>query len=215
MGLTATPIHELGALSLLAAHPTIFFGEGESGKSYVWAYLAGQLALMGEQVLILDYELDEADHTDRLRRMFGDVPPLHYLKCSTPLPELVPFVRDYATRHHITYLVVDSIAPACGAEAEASETANRYFTALQDIGVPGSLHIAHRSKASYDRKGEEKPFGSNFWHNLARETYLLSVEERTPTSRVLTVSCRKANLGGLPGRREDRPDLRGGCPRPA
>ncbi len=46
-------VHQLDGFSLLAHHPTIFFGEGESGKSLVAFYLMGLLAKSGVNVLIL------------------------------------------------------------------------------------------------------------------------------------------------------------------
>jgi len=60
----------------------------------------------------------------------------------------------------------------------------------------GSLHIAHITKGE---GGEEKPFGSVFWHNGARATWFAKIAEAAPDGQTLSLGLfqRKANLGGL------------------
>jgi hypothetical protein len=72
---------------------------------------------------------------------------------------------------------VDSIAYACGGDAESSEVASRYKQHAHTLGV-GSLHLAHVTKAG----NTEKPFGSAFWHNSARSTWYVQAED-DPSSK--------------------------------
>ena len=49
---------------------------------------------------------------------------------------------------------------------ESSVEALKYFRTLHRIGVRGSLGIAHVTKNGDG--ADQKPFGSAYWHNLAR-----------------------------------------------
>ena len=73
---------------------------------------------------------------------------------------------------------------ACGAtDPLEPAAAGQYTAALAHIGRP-ALSLGHVTKAEDGRY----PFGSVFWHNLARLTWSLT---RGPVGTVLT--CRKAN----------------------
>jgi len=65
-------------------------------------------------------------------------------------------------------VILDSVAFACEGPPEAAETAAAYYWALRLLGV-GSTSIAHITKAE---GGDQKPFGSAFWHNGARKGLL-------------------------------------------
>lgn len=181
---------------LLRNHATILFGDGESAKSYLALYVAGCMARQGLRVLVCDWELSAVDHRARLQRLFGaDMPDVHYLQCPLPLTEMVEHLQAYVEKEHIDYLIVDSIAMACSGPAETSEAATTYFAALRDIGVSGSLSIAHQTKQTRKAdKGREKPFGSVFWHNLARSTWYMQATSKQPDTITANLVCRKANL---------------------
>ena len=105
---------------------------------------------------------------------------------------LTRIVRDEA----LDYVIFDSIAFACDGPPEAAEVAGRYFQAVRQLGVIGSLHIAHTTKGE---NNDKKPFGSSFWHNGARSTWFVKLAESIPGASSATVGLyhRKANLGGL------------------
>jgi hypothetical protein len=66
---------------------------------------------------------------------------------------------------------------------------------VRHIGV-GSLHIAHVTKAE---NGDQKPFGSAFWHNGARSTWFVKADPASEGTDVLRIGLfnRKANQGRL------------------
>jgi hypothetical protein len=108
-----------------------------------------------------------------------------------PLWTQAPELRELADEHGATYLVVDSVVPACaGTDPLKPEAASQYFGGLQIIGRP-SLSLAHTPKAT----DLAYPFGSVFYHNLARLTWSL---ERTKGGSLLV--NRKANRYGFLGR---------------
>jgi hypothetical protein len=192
--------------SLLARHYTILFGDGGTAKSTLALYAAGRLAQQGKRVLYLDWELEATDHRLRLAQMFNPMPEFHYRHCDVPLSALVEYVRRFVDKHQIDYAICDSVAYGCDAEPETSNGARSYFGALQNIGVPGALLIAHQTKKiSKADRGREKPFGSNFWHNSARLTWLVkrdsdaeadAKQTAAPNTTVMALSlgCRKSNL---------------------
>ena len=103
-----------------------------------------------------------------------------------------------------TYLVIDSIVPACGgADPTKPEAASRYAAALEFIGLP-ALSLGHVTKAD----ALTYPFGSVFFHNLARVTWSL---QRKGDASILTP--RKANNYLLPGRFSVTTAWRDGIPR--
>src|SRR5206468_10312947 len=78
---------------------------------------------------------------------------------------------------------------------EAAEYALAYCRAVRQIGV-GSLQLAHINRSE---NGDQKPFGSSFWHNSARSTWFAKLASTTSNGQRLTVGLfnRKSNLTRL------------------
>jgi uncharacterized protein DUF3854 len=183
-------------LSFPKRHPAILFGDGGSAKSYTGLYLAGRLVQQGFTVALFDWELAGEDHRDRLERLFGKAMPMvYYARCERALVYEVDRLRRVVRERDIDYAVYDSIAFACDGPPESAEIASRYFRAVRQVGV-GSLHIAHITKAD---GGDQKPFGSAFWHNGARSTWYAQLSDSSPDGRTLEVGFfnRKSNLGRI------------------
>ena len=180
---------------VLKHHPVILFGDGGACKSYLGLYLAWKLTERGETVIYADWELDAADHRERLESIAGAFRGIKYVRCRLPLREETERLRRIAREEGATYLICDSIALGCDGPPEAAETAMRYFQCLRRIGL-GCLLIAHVSKAE---DGEKKPFGSAFWHNSARATWFAKRGEQVGSENIVQVALfnRKANLGPL------------------
>lgn len=185
-------------------HPTIWFGDGGDGKSYLALAAAasihtgraepfGSEPARAARTAILDFEFSGEDHRERLDRLLGtgQLPDILYVPCSAPLRDDVDRIRRIVAETRTEFLVVDSVGFACHDAPEKSESALAFFQALRMIGLP-SLLIAHVTK---DRTGDDKPFGSAFWHNGARLTWYLERSEdgRQDELRVGFFN-RKANL---------------------
>lgn len=181
---------------LLRDHHVIAFGDGGSAKSYLALYTAGRLAIQGVNVLYVDWELGGSDHRDRLERLFGpDMPVLHYLRCDRSIVSEADRLRREVRRIGAEYLICDSIAFATGGPPEAAEHATAYFRIIRQIGI-GGLHLAHINKSD---AGDQKPFGSSFWHNSARATWFIKQASASADGQRLTIGLfnRKANLTRL------------------
>jgi hypothetical protein len=176
-------------------HPSILFGDGGAAKSYTALHLAGRLSQRGLVVGLFDWELCGEDHRDRLERLFGsDMPRILYCRCERPLTAESDRLRRIVREHSVSYTIFDSVAPACDGRPEEAETAGRYFRAVREIGC-GSLHIAHINKSD---DSDRKPFGSSFWHNLARSTWFVQAAEPGGDGTLrLGFFNRKSNLGQL------------------
>jgi hypothetical protein len=170
------------------------YGDGGAAKSYLALYNAGRLAQRGLRVCVFDWELAGADHRDRLERLFGsDMPPVWYRVCKHPLIVELDSLRRLAKQHRFDYLIYDSVAFAAHDDPKESASAINYFRAVRQIG-PGSLHVAHIIKGE---GGDQKPFGSTYWHNSARATYFMERSAESVDGQGMTVGVfnRKANLG--------------------
>lgn len=187
-------------LPILRRHPTIWFGDGGCGKSFLALYAAIDLAQQGRRVLYLDWELAGEDHRRRMQSLLGPVPGnvehLYYLRCDQPFVRLAGKIRGICERRQITFIVADSVGFACEGAPEAAEAALGYFRALNQIGSLGSLHLAHMNRSE---QGDTKPFGSGFWHNSARSTWYLKRTNPDSDTSSLAVAFyhRKANMGAL------------------
>lgn len=187
---------KVAGLQLPLRHPSILFGDGASGKSYLALHIAGMMQRAGHRVGILDWELDAADHRDRLERLFDDdMPSLMYVRCHRPLVYEADRLARVIHDHRLDYVILDSIGFACAGPPEAAEHATEYARALRSLGI-GSLNLAHVSKAG--EASEHRPFGSTFWHAMARMTWYLRAES-TPGTGTTTLGAfnRKSNMGPL------------------
>jgi hypothetical protein len=195
-----------------AGVPTIWFGDGSAGKTYL-ALSLGLAHCLGEdwcglrvqrgRAMLIDYENTEATFRFRVRRLLQglgydeseDVPFYYWPARGIPLPDQVDALRRAVERLGITLLIVDSAAPACGAAPEEAESAMRYFNALAKLGDLTTLTVAHITKGS----DTEKPFGSAFWHHLPRRTwYVERVQEEESDQVNIGMYPRKVNDGRRP-----------------
>ncbi len=176
--------------------PTILFGDGGSGKSYLALYFAGYLQSKGLRVGYFDWECEPNDHRRRLERLFGsEMPQVFYCECQRSLHDEVDRLSKIVRESKLDYAIYDSVAFACEGPPEAAESASRYFRATRRIGI-GSLHIAHINKSD---NHDQKPFGSTFWHNGARSTWFVKAvnDDRQNGSLEIGLYNRKSNLGPL------------------
>ena len=173
-------------------HDAIIFGDGGSAKSFLSLQLRGKLAHDGYRMLLCDWELDGPDHRDRYESIFGDDMPANffYVRCDRPLTYEVDRLRRIVRDEGIDFVICDSIGYACHTKPEDAEAALAYFRAARRIHA-GKLHLAHINR---QEAGDQKPFGSAFFHNSARATWNLKATENGPEALMLGVFNRKHNL---------------------
>lgn len=182
-------------LPVLRRHPMMLFGDGAAGKSLLALYVAGRLAGRGLKVGYFDWEFDGGEHRLRLEQMFPTMPPVVYVRAENALVHEVDRLRQVVKAYALDYAVLDSVAFATEGPPESAESAAGFFRALRRLRV-GSLLVAHVVKGE---GGDQRPFGSAFWHNGCRATFYVRRANDTGDQARLTVGCyhRKANTGPL------------------
>jgi hypothetical protein len=160
---------------------TILYGKGGTGKGLVACYIVVQLVRAGHVVMILDFEFHRREWGSRLRGLGltdAELRQVHWRSPSSDdwtaakgtVGQVYGFVRDDCDALGVTALVVDSYTvatsgdDALGGQAAAQE----FFLAMSRIGRPAWV-IAHVAGAS--TRFADRPFGSVFVHNFARETW--------------------------------------------
>ena len=179
---------------LLLDDPQIWFADGGSLKSLFALYTGGSLAKHGIRAAFFDWEWTAPQHRGRFEHLFGpQMPDLLYVRCERPLTDESDRLRRIIRDERIDFGIFDSVAFACDGPPEAAETASAYFRALRTLRI-GSLNLAHITKAE---NGDQRPFGSIFWHNHARATWFIKRATDAPDSRAVDVALfnRKANTG--------------------
>lgn len=169
---------------------TILYGPGGVGKGTLACRWISDLVIIREmRVLILDYENHGPEWARRIFGLAGaDV--LDNIEWRAPLAERrgpiwkhAEWVRDTCSMLDIGYVVIDSAMMACGKDPLETDAPQEFFEATQIIGVP-SLTLGHVTKLHDARY----PFGSIFWHNIARVTWSLM-----PKGEDIILTHRKAN----------------------
>jgi hypothetical protein len=176
-----TPPDQLVAPFLTAEGPTVLYARGGTGKGMLACHFCHQLVLAGHMCMVVDFEGHEREWGSRLRGLGLTTVELGRIHYRAPfgsdwtaptgsLAAVADAIRDDAARLGVTYLIVDSysVATSNGDTMGGEAAAREYFSGLARIGLP-SLTIAHVRGDS--GKFPDRPFGSVFVHNLARETW--------------------------------------------
>jgi hypothetical protein len=182
---------------------TVIYGPGGVGKGVVAAWWIVRLVEAGHVVLIVDYEAHEAEWGRRIGSLGGPdamvgvhyVAPLapEWTRPRGPLWVISPDIRAIAEVIGATYIVIDSIVPACaGLDPLKPEAASQYASALQYLARP-ALSLAHVTKTDDARY----PFGSVFWHNLARTTWSLASAGKGGSHTVVLTHRKHNNYSNL------------------
>jgi hypothetical protein len=154
---------------------TILYGTGGVGKGALSCSWIVKLVQDGQRVLILDYERHPEEWSRRIAALHRGVHDSDRVRHMVPADSIHKAAADIArvcAKHEIGVVVVDSAVMACGSDPLKPEAAADYAAAILDIGRP-VLSLAHVTKVDDARY----PFGSVFWHNLARMTWSLSGDD--------------------------------------
>lgn len=185
----------LDGVEIPLKHPTVIFGDGGSAKSYFALYWAGRMAELGMSVLYVDWEWTKDEHRDRIEQLFGPAfPSVKHIEAYRPLRDESDRIQRIIKAKRIQFVVFDSVGIACGSDPSTSDACLGYWQVVRQLGV-GSLHIAHVTKGFNGRADDQKPFGSTYWHNMARATYNIKGEPQGERAIAVGIYSRKNQWG--------------------
>jgi len=201
----AEPVYRLRPF-VVEHEPTIIYGEGGIGKSYLAGWFAAMVdqncntdlcVPMAGKVLYLDFETSVDIAARRFQALtkgfgFSGTSNVIYRFCHQSLASDISEIQRIVAEHDVELVIIDSAGPACGGDPESAASAINYFTALRSLRK-ASITIAHRSK-----NGSVGPFGSVYWVNYPRMAYELkkSQDEESDEMHVALIH-RKVNDGRL------------------
>ena len=167
------------AASLLIAH-------GDSLKSFLLLLVLGTLAKREQSVLYVDWEWSADRHRARKLRLFGSdrLSRLYYLRCRAPLVVECDRIRRFCDRHRVSFIGIDSVGLACDGPLKDDDVAIRFHRALASL--PPSLCAAHvpKSATQPDVKTEPSAFGSVYFTNLCRASWIVRKQPSATTDVV-------------------------------
>lgn len=193
--------------------PSMIYGAGGMGKSFLSAYLGieacrGGQSFMGYSfpreplnALIIDYELDADVQADRVRKIArglntGVPENLHYYAPMKAAARALPEFRGLIKRHGIRFAIIDSWGGA-GVDGGNPEDTTAFLTELRNLGI-ATLTLDHQAKVqtgeSYDHK---TAFGSVYKFNLCRSVFQLSKIGESKNPMTLQLRHKKSNFGPL------------------
>jgi AAA domain-containing protein len=188
---------------VLSEGPTILFGDGGSGKSTLALCVAASMATGREiipdlapvdigPVLWIDYEAQRLTTKKRANRLGVADAPIIYVPGKRPLVDDVDRLKRIAEVEGAKTAILDSIVLSSGGKSpNDAEAATAWANAMNEI-VPRSVALAHVTKSSEDTG--RYPYGSIFWHNVARLTWYVK-RDHDAEGHAIELFCRKRNDG--------------------
>ena len=189
----------------------LIYGDGGSFKSYIAGLFSVMVALPTEglklptpiygKVLYLDYETSQDEHEWRLWRIvsgLGHDPDhfvsVYYQRRSSPITEGIAELRRFVRTNDIGFIVVDSVAQACGGDIEKQEPVSQMCNDLRSLRTTNLL-LGHVPKNdSGDSRRGKTPYGSAFWRNNVRSAWEAKATQEPGASEAdLGLFHRKAN----------------------
>lgn len=192
--------------------PTVLFANGGSGKSTFALALAFAVAnrtalphltpLDQGPVLYLDWESTQAEQELRLHQIAHGLGKeignqIFYRNLFRPLVDEIQAIREVVAENAIALLILDSLVPAVGGEAEKAAEVTHFFNALRSLPTCTKLILAHVAKAAVEAQSAS-PYGSIFVRNLGRSVWeLRTSQEGLENQLVAGFFHRKVNQGPL------------------
>ena len=174
---------------LLSEDTNLIYGQSGSGKSYlalVWGQaihhgvaVCGLRTIQGN-VMLIDYETTKSMMRRRMRRVDAglgiDGKPMMYIPASVPIAQMIEALQGYIDKHKVDFLIIDSLARACGGKITDEEGVGMMFEAIRQLERP-CLIIHHTNR------GDEY-YGSPYIRANTRNLWRLRSVKNEGTSKL-------------------------------
>ena len=193
--------------------PSLIYGDGGTGKSYLALFMALTIQLPYDaamwqpdqaNVLYLDWETDSSMAGNRVKRLkagmgFPNELALPYRRCALPLADDITAIKRMVDEYKIGLVVIDSCGGACGGDPSSPETCNRFFVALRTLNVTSLLihHVPKHANPASPSK-DKSPYGSAYFYNWSRAVFLLRRHQEAEDNEMdIGLFHKKANEDSL------------------
>lgn len=192
--------------------PSMIYGAGGMGKSFLSAYLGIEACRGGQSfighpfpeeplnTLIIDYELDVDVQTERARKIarglnLDGIPDnLHYYSPTKSANLALPEFRGLIKRHNIRFVIIDSWGGS-GVDGGDPKDATAFLTELRNLKV-ATLILDHQAKTQTGENYDNKTaFGSVYKFNMCRSVFQLSRIGESKNPMALRLRHKKSNFG--------------------
>ena len=164
--------------ALISEDINIIYGQSGSGKSYlsvIWAQAINHgadfcgLRTVQGNVLYIDYETTDSKMRRRMKRVNAGLnisgSQMDYMGASVPIPQQVESLQTYILENDIEFLVIASLARACGGKITDEEGVGEFFEAIRQLERP-CLIVHHTNRA-------DEYYGSPYIRANARNLWRL------------------------------------------
>jgi len=137
------------------------------------------------EVLYLDWESEAGRHRDVVSGilkgagMEGENIQLRYMRCRGPLSDQIDNIRREVDSISAELIIIDSVSWAAGGDLMAQETVDKYEKAVSMLDGT-TVGICHTPKNG----SQDRPFGSAFWHDLARSSWMARQTQEEGDDRI-------------------------------
>lgn len=189
--------------------PTVVAAPGGSVKSMLALAAAltvasGRAKVLGIRpmttgpVLYLDWESDQYAHRNRLEAMCRaakiEIPDnIYYRREYAPVHESVEELARLVRRLEATMVVIDSKGMSLAGDPKEADVTVRMFKAVRRLAVP-TLIVDHVTNEAI-KKGSDRPFGSVYTQNAARNVWMADVASSQPGEVTVLWKHTKSNNG--------------------
>ncbi len=198
--------------------PSMSHGDGGVAKTMLALDMALAIASDREEWLgfkvkttnvgILDFELDQAEHNRRMKRLaagaeLSDIPRgVYYLSALGVRPtQAFRSALRWCKEHRIGLLIVDSLSIALEGDVEAAKDVLGFFRReINPFRAEGiAVHVIdHQSKLQAgQRYQDKKAFGSVFKNNVTRSVFQIEAINRADDALTVVLRHTKHNFGRL------------------
>lgn len=175
---------------LNTGHPTIIYGQGATGKSWLAQYVSvladegistGGLNVEPGNVLYLDWETNQEEIGSRVTMIRNGLgltgkSNIKYRVMWDGFLNDLETIRSHVLDHNIDLIVIDSLGAACGGTPSEEATVIPLFNGLRSLGVT-SLCIDHLNK-------EGHLFGSSYKFFNGRQVFEVKKDQNTDASYI-------------------------------